>query len=608
MQKTEQCKRKKTVKVRRILLWTLAGFLVLTAAVTLILHIQNNKKEEKMAVLRKEILAGYRENQRIDSEDYDKALAVICRNGIFVGQEKEQVRSYKGIPYAKAPVGNLRWKKPVPAGNDTGVYEAFYYGKSGIQTEAETERASLYPQGEDCLTLNIWTSDAVSSSGKPVMVFFPGGGYGWGGTADPLYDGQHFVEKWPDVILVTVNYRIGLMGFMDFSSVEGGGEFAGSGNLGLLDQICALEWIRDNIAGFGGDPDQVTIFGESAGGSSVSLLPLMKEAKGLFRRIIAQSGTVAFTYSREESLSLTEMLLEKTEAKSMDDLMALSEEELMEVNQSLNDYNNFPERDGILLPEDPYEAYRAGEASGVDLLIGSNADEARYWIGEVGGYQIYKLAGSLLYKSTVNRIVPQDRHYVNDFMRLQTDTKIWNRTEFMNELLFRIPAAEQAEGHSQSGGNTYMYYWTKESAIPYYGACHAVELSYVFNNLEDTIFSGEPADTSLAETVQEMWVNFAKTGDPSAADHIWKPYDVKKRYTMFLGNEIELVSDPMPEQRELIRPLLSYWINGYYGIYDYAVKYIRKELLGLLIRLLILQGIVFGVYIGSKKIRNMRKQ
>ena len=606
---------RKSRRVRRtITLAILAGLLTVTAVGILILVHHRNQEEKEMARVQQELLSTYGENQKIEENTYDRELAVVCGNGIFVGKKEGSVCSYKGIPYALPPVGELRWKKPVPAETGQDVYEAFYFGKSGIQTKAETERASLYPQGEDCLTLNVWTAGPVSSetedavsSGRPVMVFFHGGGYGWGGTADPLYDGQNFVEKWQDIVLVTVNYRIGLMGFMDFSKVEGGEEFAGSGNLGMLDQVCALEWIRDNIAGFGGDPDQVTIFGESAGGSNVSLLPLMKEAKGLFKRCIAQSGTVAFTYSREESQSLTEKLLKETGAQSMDDLMALSEEELMKVNESLNDYNNFPERDGIILPEDLYEAYQAGEASDVDMLIGSNADEARYWIGEVGGYGIYRIAGSLLYKSTRMRIAPQDRHYIRDFMRLQKDKTIWNRTEFMNELLFRIPAVAQAEAHAESGGNTYMYYWTKESAIPYYGACHAVELAYVFNNPEDTIFTGEIADAGLSEEVQEMWVNFARTGNPSTEKYEWKPYDSRERNTMFLGEEIRLVSDPMPEQRELIQPLLSYRINGYYGIYDYAVKYVRKEIMELLIRLLVLQGVILGVYLGTRIIRKRRK-
>ena len=596
-------KRKKTGKAGMAARGLFFVLFVLAFFAAAIFMFQEKKEEEMKAALRKEIRSLYGENRRIDDESYDRDLAVTCQNGTFVGRETEQVRSYKGIPYARPPVGNLRWKMPVPAEADDSIYEACYYGKSGIQTEAESERASFYPQGEDCLTLNIWTSDAVETSGKPVMVFFPGGGYGWGGTADPVYDGHNFVKTWKDVVLVTVNYRIGMMGFVDFSEVEGGDAYEGSGNLGLMDQVCALKWVRQNIEGFGGDPENVTIFGESAGGSSVSLLPLIKDAKGLFRRVIAQSGSVAFTYSREESRSFTKRLLKETGAQSMEDLLALSEEDLMKANEVLNDYNNFPERDGTILPEDPYEAYLRGVASDIDMLTGSNADEARYWIGEMGGYGIYLAGGSLLYKSMVQKLDPSDRHYVKEFMALQKDKTIWNRTEFINELVFRIPAIVQASFHAEGGGNTYMYYWTKESAIPHYGACHAVELSYVFNNLEDTIFTGENADPSLAETVQEMWVNFAKTGNPSTEEHVWDPYDMKTRNTMILGDRIYPESDPMGKQRKLIEPLLAYRFNGYYEAYDDSVKYMKREILTFLKYFLALQAAVFLVWFGCRRIR-----
>ena len=605
--RTDQ-ERKLPGRAGRIILGVFLAVILITAAALLVLSASDKEKEAEMAQLRKDIMSTYGENRAVTDGSYDGTLAVRCENGIFVGREEDQVRAYKGIPYAQPPVGGLRWKKPVPAEADDTVYEAFYFGKTPVQTEADTERASFYPQGEDCLTLNVWTSGEETGSGKAVMVFFPGGGYGWGGTADPLYDGHNFVKAWKDIVLVTVNYRVGLMGFVDFSDVKGGEEFEGSGNLGLLDQICALKWIRKNIAGFGGDPDQVTIFGESAGASSVSLLPLIKEAKGLFRRAIAQSGSIAFTYSREECRDLTEKLLDKTGADSMADLMALSEEKLMEVNKSLNDYNNFPERDGIILPEDLYEAYRSGEASGIDLLTGTNADEVRYWIGEVGGYRIYTLAGSLLFKSTVARFDRKDRHYVDDFMRLQTGKTIWKRTQFLNELIFRVPAAEQAALHADAGGNTYMYYWTKESAIPHYGACHAVELSYVFGNLDDTIFTGERADSALAKTVQAMWVAFAKTGNPSADGYTWDAYDSKTRATMFLGDEIRLVSDPMKEERELVEPLLSYRINGYHGVYDDAIKYMKNEVLFVLKYLLIVQAVILAGYFGYRWIKkHLRK-
>ena len=565
-------------------------------------------------------------NRETTGESYDRKLAVTCDNGTFVGQEQDGVRAYKGIPYAKPPVGGLRWKPPVDAGLGEGVYEAYYFGKSGIQTEAGTERASLYLQGEDCLTLNIWTqcrenadeNGVTEQNGenageknigekKAVMVFLHGGAYGWGGTSDPLYDGHNFVLAHGDIVLVTVNYRIGLMGFMDFSEVEGGREFEKSGNLGLLDQISALRWVQRNIARFGGDPENVTIFGESAGASSVSLLPLIDEAKGLFKRVIAQSGSLAFTFSREESRTLTQMLLEKSGASCMDDLMALSEEELMKLNRKLNDYNNFPERDGIVLPEDLYAAYASGKASWADMLSGTNADEARYWIGEVGGYPIYRLAGRLLCGSMLERIEEEDRRYAEAFLSLIKGETIWKQTEFMNDLLFRGPAVCQAQLHTEGGGRDYMYYWTKESAIPYYGACHAVELAYVFNNTEDTIFTGERADEKLAKTVQEMWVNFANTGDPSTEEYTWEPYEAGERRTMILGDETGMVSDPLSLQRQLVEPLLRYCFNGYYQAVDYALIYLRDRAIRTGLVLLGGTAAVFGGFRLGKWMKKRKK-
>jgi para-nitrobenzyl esterase len=222
------------------------------------------------------------------------------------------------------PVGRRRWKTPEAAAPDDGVYEARYFGKSCIQTEEASERASLYMQGEDCLTLNIWTccENEKPSADKAVMVFIHGGSYGWGGSVDPLYDGHNFVQRQRNVVLVTINYRIGIFGFIDFSKVKGGEAYRESGNLGLLDQICALEWIRRNIRGFGGDPEKVTLFGESAGASSVSLLPLIDSAGGLFKRVIAESGSIAFTYSRTEAQALTAKLLREAGASCMEELMA----------------------------------------------------------------------------------------------------------------------------------------------------------------------------------------------------------------------------------------------------------------------------------------------
>ena len=508
-----------------------------------------------------------------------------------MGIRKDDVISFKGIPYAVQPTGEYRWK-PVPVAlEDDGVYEAYHFGKSPIQTEAESERASYYEQGEECLHLNIWNNQKNPDTRKPVMVFIHGGSYGWGGTSDPIYDGQNFAMAHDDVILVTIGYRTGIMGFIDLSSFPDGNEYKESGNLGLLDQVTALRWIQKNISAFGGDPNNVTLFGESAGAGSATLLPLIEGTQGLFHRYIAQSGSVSLTYSREECQTLTQKLKKATGATSVADLMALDTKTLKEINEDLNDYAIFPERDGIVLPEDPYKAYENGAAKDIDIMIGSNEDEIRYFIQEVGGVNNYKLVIPVLYESNLRGISHEDRDNIRMAFRKIKMERAWRLSEFYNEALFRLPAIAVAESHAKAGGNTYMYYWKYPSAIPNYGACHAVELAYVFNNLDQTIYTGENIDPNLAANVQAMWVNFAKTGNPSTKDLEWIKYDPIQRETMMLDSTCRMEKNPKALQRELLSPINKYYLNGNYHnislnvpiIYRYALS--TTILLGILVLL-----------------------
>lgn len=522
----------------------------------------------------------YGENRRIEG-DYDASLAVACSNGVFVGLDENGVASYKGIPYAEAPVGALRWKDPVPAKDSTEVYQAYYFGPSPIQTEWPSEPGSYYPQSEDCLTLNVWTNPSGPAEGKTVMVFFHGGSYGWGAVSDPMYDGHNLVEKYPDLVLVTVEYRLGILGFIDLSSVPGGEGYATSGNLGLLDQICALQWIQRNIAAFGGDPDNVTIWGESAGAGSVSLLPLIPGTEGLFHRIIAESGAVNQTYSREECRNLTGLLLENSGCTTMQELMALSEEELMALNEDLNDSNNFPERDGRVLPLDLYAAWEQESLADLDILIGTNADEARYWVNEMGytvpflpRLWVYDHAIQILYENNIARLSSREKESAAAFLSMQTGRKTQRLTEFYTELLFRVPVIEQTE--RRNGGQSYVYYWTMPGEDETLGACHAIELNYVFNNPQVTIYTGDLYDEALADTVQEMWVSFARTGDPSTNDYSWDPYTAEDRMTMVLGDDIHMEPDIDGDQRTLLTPLLDYYFNGCYSQMSMMVPHVWK--------------------------------
>ena len=525
--------------------------------------------------VKERIRESWGENRRI-TEGYDPALAAKCTNGIFVGRRKDSLLVFRGIPFARPPVGELRWKKPQPAPDGDDVREAYYNGKTPIQTEWHSERASYYPQGEDCLYLNVWTAPEAQPKGKTVMVFIHGGSYGWGGTADPLYDGENFVKAHPEIVLITIGYRVGLMGFVDFSQIEGGEAFPDAPNLGIWDQIEALKWIRRNAEAFGGDPEKVTIFGESAGGGSVSILPFIPEAKGLFRRVIAESGSAALTYSKEECADFTRRLVKETGAVDMRDLMLLSESKLMEFNEKLNYYNNFPQRDGVLIPEDPYAPYREGRTADIDMMIGTNADETNYWINEVGGFIPFRIGLPIQYENDLRLLKPEDRERARQFMKMRGGYSLWKISEFFTEIMFRLPAVRQAEEHSRNGGKVYMYYWKEHSRLPHLRACHAVELAYVFGNTEDTIYTGKPANPALSRQVQDQWVRFAQTGDPGDENLPWPAYETEERWTMILAENSGAEKDPLSEQRKLLDPILEYRLNASYADMDYNVPFVWK--------------------------------
>ena len=521
--------------------------------------------KDKISLEKERLKALFGENKEL-KENPDKEHSVKCHNGVFIPKIDDTVRIFKGIPFALPPVGERRWKKAEPIPNSDHIFEAYYNGKSPIQTVIDSERSSYYPQSEDCLYLNVWVNDACKDDNKPIMVFIHGGAYGWGGTVDPLYDGLNFIKLHPEVILITIAYRVGIFGFIDLSYLKGGENYPDAPNLGIYDQIEALRWIQKNGKAFGGDINNVTIFGESAGGGSVSLLPLIDEAKGLFHRVIAESGSVALTYAKDECKALTDKLIKATGKDSMNDLMKLNTEEMAKINEGLNESNNFPMRDGKLIPIDPYEPYSQGKTKDIDMIIGTNANEMNYWIGELGGLFNYSAGMPIKYENDIDKVEKEDKTYIKQFMKIAKGNRVARITEFYNEIMFRLPAIAQAEHHSENNGNVYMYYWKEKSKIPLYKACHAVELAYVFYNIDETIYTGEKADEQLARNVSNMWVEFAKTGNPSLESIEWHKFDKQDRITMtFKKDNIKEESDILTKQREVLWPIVKYMINPGYA-------------------------------------------
>lgn len=573
--------------MKRFLIWIL---------LTLFLTGCSSKQEQPdgPSELEQEMTALYGENKTIVG-DYPDSLSVEVANGIFVGECDSNLLVFKGVPYALQPTGERRWQIAKPEPDSRLVREAKYFGHSAIQQRFQGNAASLYPQGEDCLTLNVWTvADGMRTARRPVMVWIHGGSYVSDGTVNPRNWGDKFVKAHPEVVFVSVNYRLGLLGFLDLSELPDGEGFAKSGNLGILDQVEALRWVKRNISAFGGDPDNVTIFGHSAGAGSVSLLASIDEAQGLFRRAIAQSGSVAFTSSREDCQRLTKRVLDATGAKTVADLQALSQDDIIALNDEVGRFFRFPERDGAIIPEDPFSRFDGFNAS-IDMLIGSTSDETRYWIDAMGGEEKFEMAVNLWYRYISMSLDSAQRENADRFLDVVPKDNPWPVAELMNDLMFRGPAIEMAQRHAASGGRTYMYYWNKPLSDPIYGAGHGTEVSYVLNTGRQ-IKGGDHHNPSLAAEVQQMWVNFAVTGNPSTPAHYWPAYETTQRATMMLGDTIRVVNDPLPEQRRFIAPLMSGYTSPIFSdLLDKAPWYIGIAIGTAIVVLLLLIWLIVKV-------------
>ena len=536
------------------------------------------KKEKDYSYVKKR----YKKNNRLETIPKN-SFPVKCLNGTFLGKEKDNIISYKGIPFAKPPIKNLRWKPPLECDNSNDIFEAYSFQKSPIQVQVEGETASYGEIGEDCLYLNIWkNNDNIKN--KPVMVFIHGGDFGWGGTVDPLYDGHNYVKSHKDIIFVTITYRVSILGFLDLTQIKGGENYKESPNLGILDQIQSLKWINKHIENFGGDKNNVTLVGESAGGLSVTVLPLIKGTKGLFKRIISQSGSFAWTIKREDGKTLINYLKDEIKKQRKEELdvnylINLSEEEIINLNEKLNYYCSSPMRDGYIIPFDCYGEIEKGAYDGIDVMIGTNADELRYFIIEFGSYFLYKIVFNVMVENVLYyRIKKNGYEIYNEFKKYEKDNCY---EKLLTDIFFRVPALKIAQLHSKNNGNVYLYYWTYPSSIPYFGACHAIELSYVLNNLQETeLIGNQNINYKLAEVSQDMWANFAKNGNPSTKEYKWEKYDCKIDNFMVFGKEIENKTNLFNKDRnELIFPLLNEYISSQYIDLYYNIPYIRKRVL-----------------------------
>ena len=499
---------------------------------------------------------------------YDKAHAVKCVNGTFVGTETNGVASWLGIPYAKAPVGARRFKAPEYVDASDKVFEAKYYGKGAYGSLGYPDCIQKQ-MSEDCLFLNIWLNEDDKTPKKPVMVWIHGGAYVMGSGSQISYSGANLVQAQSDIIMVNINYRLNMYGFMDFSSIPGGENFQTAPCNGLLDQAMALRWVHENIAAFGGDPGNVTIFGQSAGGGSVSILPVMKEANRYFQKVIAQSGSagLAFPVDCEAAQGKTKALLEYTGCKTMDDIMALTEEELQAAYVgAVGNFTSCPYYGTEVLPEAPIELYRKGYAKHISIMAGSTADEARLFMGEGPCLTMeeQKIFARRAVGDAAHCLKEEDKKYYEEFWRVcRSQEPGLIETEFINDLMFRVPMLQQLD--TQSAFNkTFCYYWSYPGSNAEVGAAHSVELIFVFNLRgvgTSCPFNGTNVSDEVFTAVQQMWTNFARCGNPSTDKVEWKAYSADDQNVMVIAGpgNMRIEQGLLADQYKAVLPLVGYY-------------------------------------------------
>ena len=514
------------------------------------------------------------ENKQITDGNYDKSLAVKCVNGTFVGRKVENVTYFRGIPYVgQQPVGGLRWKAPVDVVPNDGVYQAYYNAKSSIGNP-QLETGSKYYQDEDCLYLNVWKADEDKQDGatakkKPVMVWIHGGGFESGGTIDPNFDCFNLVKENPDVVFVTIAYRLGVMGFLHLSHLSDGKDYQDSQNLGLLDQQMALKWVHNNIAGFGGDPDDVTIFGESAGAACCSMQSVVKGSQKYFKRLIAESGSVGLTRSPEEAAAYTNKLMAKLGCKTVADLLRLDAQTLLDAATSELFLHQIPERDGRIMPSEPWEALANGEAKNIDMLVGCNKDEMHFFVSSFGleGWDkwVTKRKSELF-----NNLPAEEKALLDSYMSQFTANNWEADSRLFGQSWFIVPTIKTSEEQTKGGGKCYTYYFTPESTNPITKCGHSIELPIVFNQSAANGDAGREYDATFSKTMRKMWIQFAKTGNPSLSAtespdgkaKEWPLYDTTEKKVMVLD---EFNIHPARESEvKIVDWERTYWITKYH--------------------------------------------
>jgi para-nitrobenzyl esterase len=448
------------------------------------------------------------------------ASPVKVEQGLLQGVRVNDLTVYKGVPFAAPPVGELRWRAPQRAAQWKGIKQASQFAPAPVQ-------GGNHPSGksEDCLYLNVWTPAKSERDRIPVLVWIYGGGFSFGSTSEPVYNGENLARK--GVVLVSISYRVGPLGFLAHPELSAENSNGVSGNYGLLDMIAGLEWIKKNVAAFGGDPNKVTIFGESAGGIAVSMLCASPLAKGLFHGAISQSGGSfgpprKTTYPGEnlKTLKVAEAdgkeFAKKAGVASIKELREIAADSLP---SGWGIGSSWPIIDGHVVPDDQYKLYESGRYNDVPVLIGYNSDEGLSFIG------MLRTKGPKEYIESVRGRYGKFADALLKAYPVGDSTLAKGARDLLRDAAFGWHTWSWARLQSRTGkSSVYYYYFDQHPAYPEtspqagHGSPHAQEIPFVFQHLDASDRTVSDSDHSISQAMSTYWTNFAKHGNPNGKE------------------------------------------------------------------------------------------
>ncbi|MEY2646567.1 MAG: hypothetical protein RL158_543 [Bacteroidota bacterium] len=477
--------------------------------------------------------------------------------GKVAGFKEGNINVFKGIPFAAPPVGDLRWKAPQPIKPWSGVKDCIQFAASPVQGEpipfmcwSEEFLIPKKPIDEDCLYLNVWAKNTPVK--KPVLVYIYGGGFRTGGAGCAIYDGKEMAEK--DVVFVSINYRVGVFGFLAHPQLTKESGYGASGNYALLDMIAALKWVKQNIAAFGGDPNQVTIAGQSAGAFAVNHLCATPLAKGLFKGAIAQSGGSVLTSTLRPTTSLQQAenmgidFAKHFKVSSIQDLRKISAEDILKSNQGLS----YPIEDGYVLPSSIADIYSNGKQNDIALMLGWNLDDKV--TGPPVNAEAYKQQLQKQFGTNAEKVL-QYYPATNDAIAAASQDNL-SRDGFFGVQGYAWANAQLDKGKSK----VFIYNFNRKlpaySAASNFGAFHTGEVPYVFNNLKTVNRPWEDIDIQLADQLSSYWANFVKTGNPNGGNlTYWPAYTTEKDQVLVIDQQTSATKMPFKDGLRILSTL-----------------------------------------------------